>query len=224
MLLDVVGKLNHALTHIHPPTHSPYHPYPPPPTTPGHAYPRARTHSGRGVDHTHAHTHISQCVPSARQLTLSRPLCVYMCPCLSNRCKGVVYCNRGCQKLHWSEAGGNHKSYCRPAPQPGQQQPPQRQPPVAGVVRGGRGGGGSGSTGDCTICLSSDAHVIQRGCCCRGDSGWIHLECMVELAIHTEEHAEEPQNCMKGWWECGTCKQGFTGPLGSRPRRHVLGP
>ena len=61
---------------------------------------------------------------ATRQLTRS-PIDMNRRP---DRCKGVVYCNRGCQKLHWSEAGGNHKAHCRPAPPPRPSQPIEASP------------------------------------------------------------------------------------------------
>ena len=59
----------------------------------------------------------------------------------------------------------------------------------------------------CTICLSAEGAVLQRGCCCRGDSGWVHLECITQLAAHKDDHDED----WSGWAACGTCNGDFTG-------------
>ena len=85
---------------------------------------------------------------------------------------------------------------------------------------GGGGGGGAAHDGDsddddgrgrCNICLdgSEEPPPIQRGCCCRGDGGLAHLACMVQLAAHNDEQ----EGCWGGWWECGTCKEDFTGAM-----------
>ena len=57
----------------------------------------------------------------------------------------------------------------------------------------------------CPVCLESEGELLQRGCCCRGDSGVVHLTCMVQVATHAAGH--------QGWWCCGTCKQDFTGAV-----------
>ena len=57
----------------------------------------------------------------------------------------------------------------------------------------------------CPICLESEGELLQRGCCCRGDSGVVHLTCMVQAATYAATY--------QGWWYCGTCKQRFTGAV-----------
>ena len=54
----------------------------------------------------------------------------------------------------------------------------------------------------CPICLSSNGELLQRGCCCRGAAGVVHLQCMISLAEHSNN-----------WATCGTCKEQFTGSL-----------
>ena len=119
------------------------------------------------------------------------------------QCKGVSYCCRAHQKQHWSKQGGNHKEHCRPAPKPGQ---PLHSMPV--TVTPGCGSDGDDTGDECTICLSAEGGVIQRGCGCRGDSGWVHVACMVELAHHATTHDD-----LSGGSKCGTCKRNFTGAL-----------
>ena len=57
----------------------------------------------------------------------------------------------------------------------------------------------------CPVCLESEGQLLQRGCCCRGDSGVVHLKCMVQVATHAAS--------VQAWWCCGTCKQNFTGAV-----------
>ena len=57
----------------------------------------------------------------------------------------------------------------------------------------------------CPVCLESEGELLQRGCCCRGDSGVEHLKCMVQVATHAAGH--------QGWWCCSTCMQEFTGAV-----------
>lgn len=61
----------------------------------------------------------------------------------------------------------------------------------------------------CTICLSDEGEVVQKGCFCRGDAGAAHVECLIELAKHNRENNGD----WLGWQECGTCKARFTGPV-----------
>jgi tetratricopeptide (TPR) repeat protein len=53
----------------------------------------------------------------------------------------------------------------------------------------------------CTICLDSEGEVVQRGCCCRGDAGAVHLACLIESAIHSSESRGD----WSGWVQCATC-------------------
>ena len=89
----------------------------------------------------------------------------------------------------------------------------QLQPDVRDRSEGGTCSGAAGCSGDsdgsddvsCPICLESEGELLQRGCGCRGDSGWVlvHAECIKQVATHGEE--------WKGWQTCGTCTQLFTG-------------
>ena len=58
------------------------------------------------------------------------------------------------------------------------------------------------------ICLDSEGELLQRGCCCRGDAGLAHLQCLVELAAHVQS-----KGSAAGWSRCGTCKAEFTGGM-----------
>ena len=59
----------------------------------------------------------------------------------------------------------------------------------------------------CTICLGDESDVVQRGCCCRGDAGAVHLQCLIDLATHAADNGGD----WGEWSECGICKQNFTG-------------
>lgn len=59
----------------------------------------------------------------------------------------------------------------------------------------------------CTICLDEEGEVVQKGCCCRGDSGAAHVECLVQMAVHSTESLRNDL----GWTTCGVCKNRFTG-------------
>ena len=48
------------------------------------------------------------------------------------------------------------------------------------------------------------------GCASRGDAGLAHIGCLIQAA---ESHAAH--GSIEGWWECRTCKQGFTGAMGN---------
>ena len=71
----------------------------------------------------------------------------------------------------------------------------------------------------CYICLEGDGEQkLMRGCACRGDSaGFVHLECLVELAksklVDDEEEQARIREAIDAWLRCGNCKQNFTGAL-----------
>ena len=58
----------------------------------------------------------------------------------------------------------------------------------------------------CIICLSDEGEVVQKGCCCRGDAGAVHIDCMIEVATHESEH----RNSRSAWHQCSTCTISFT--------------
>jgi hypothetical protein len=49
-------------------------------------------------------------------------------------------------------------------------------------------------------------HPSSQRCASRSDAGLAHVECRVEVA-------ERQMASSDGWWECGTCKQAFTGAM-----------
>ena len=92
----------------------------------------------------------------------------------------------------------------------GAAQPPQDDDGVGGSDDESDGTCGSNAysgadAGCCSVCLESEGELLQRGCCCRGDSGVVHLNCMVQAATYATTY--------QGWWCCGTCKQRFTGAV-----------
>ena len=63
---------------------------------------------------------------------------------------------------------------------------------------------------ECTICLSRSGppYPIQKGCACRDDVGLAHVGCLQEMAAKMES-----DKGWKVWYECGTCKQRYTGTV-----------
>ena len=61
----------------------------------------------------------------------------------------------------------------------------------------------------CTICLDGDSAPppIQRGCACRGEQGFVHVECNVKAAVHRQPGFHS------GWYSCTICNQHFTGEM-----------
>ena len=76
----------------------------------------------------------------------------------------------------------------------------------AAADEGGRLGGMQ-----CTICLDDEGDVVQRGCCCRGDAGAVHLQCLIDLATHAADNGMASRR--SAWRQCGMCKQRFTGSV-----------
>jgi hypothetical protein len=62
--------------------------------------------------------------------------------------------------------------------------------------------------GACYICYESQPPPIQSGCACRDEAGFVHIECMVQVAISQMGHRGAI-----AWWECHTCKRLFTGAM-----------
>ncbi len=62
--------------------------------------------------------------------------------------------------------------------------------------------------GACIICLDSSPPPIQSGCACRGDSGLVHIACLVRAA--TSQQAQRGNDV---WQKCQTCKQYYTGAM-----------
>ena len=81
-------------------------------------------------------------------------------------------------------------------------------PPCEHVDSDPSGRCASAAAGDCIICLSDDGppHPVQGGCACRGSAGLAHLACRVTSARHLEEMKDRAV-----WYECGTCRQEYTG-------------
>ena len=65
-----------------------------------------------------------------------------------------------------------------------------------------------GASGTCYICYESQPPPIQSGCACRDEAGFVHIECMVQVAVSQAGHRGNI-----AWWECHTCKQRFTGAM-----------
>jgi tetratricopeptide (TPR) repeat protein len=65
-----------------------------------------------------------------------------------------------------------------------------------------------GANGACYICYESQPPPIQSGCACRDEAGFVHIECMVQVAVSQAKDRETI-----AWWECHTCKQDFTGAM-----------
>ena len=60
------------------------------------------------------------------------------------------------------------------------------------------------SSPECVICLEG-GDVLPCGCCCRGDLGYAHAECLVQAA--------RARSGRSGWWQCSVCKRDYTGPV-----------
>eukprot|EP00035_Acanthoeca_spectabilis_P019146 m.415591 g.415591 ORF g.415591 m.415591 type:complete len:245 (+) comp16824_c1_seq6:123-857(+) len=60
---------------------------------------------------------------------------------------------------------------------------------------------------NCTICLDDEGSVVQKGCCCRGDLGAIHIDCLIELATHSTVTLDD----FTPWERCTTCGEPYTG-------------
>ena len=75
-------------------------------------------------------------------------------------------------------------------------------PPTSAGDGGEKDEDGNGER--CTICWcgrgGDSGELLQRGCCCRGDIGLVHLECITKLAAHAQTGGSRD-----AWYSCGTC-------------------
>mmetsp|Transcript_32176 Transcript_32176/g.102586 ORF Transcript_32176/g.102586 Transcript_32176/m.102586 type:complete len:468 (-) Transcript_32176:178-1581(-) len=141
--------------------------------------------------------------------TTMPPLCAFcrktnarMLRC--TRCKALFYCDKECQRADWKL----HKQFCSgdPAMRPfiaveheveralAAQRGHQVEPPPD--VR-------------CFICLEGGDGLMSQGCGCRGTSGFVHPECLEQMAASVGT----PEDIFRRCLHCSTCGQSFTGVL-----------
>ena len=116
-------------------------------------------------------------------------------------CEVAFYCSKACQKKHWKRG---HKRVC--PVEIAFQRALGRLPPMDQAPKDAR----------CYICLDGEEEgkKLLRGCACRGDSaGFVHVECLTELAMSKEASGGDPQAVFDAWITCGNCKQQFSGAL-----------
>ena len=100
-------------------------------------------------------------------------------------CNLVKYCGSTCQKQDWKM----HKLMCMPSAE---------SCPACNCI-----------WADCTctekpscwICLESNG-TLQRGCACRGTSGYLHIDCIVKASLYFQNRDM-----------CPTCDQQFCGKI-----------
>ena len=117
------------------------------------------------------------------------------------KCKACRYCSRECQTRNWRL----HKRVCSTDPALRRFMPvemaverilttlPKTKAPKEAT---------------CYICLEGDgtssSSKLMRGCACRGDSaGFVHLECLTELAI-SKEASGDRRAVFAAWYTAGT--------------------
>ena len=124
------------------------------------------------------------------------------------KCKACFYCSRACQTRNWRRI---HKRVCTTDPllrpfirvEMAVERALTKEPKVQAPKEA-----------TCYICLDGEeGGKLMRGCACRGDSaGFVHLDCLVELA-ESKEASRDLQAICKVWIFCGNCKQSFQGAL-----------
>ena len=141
------------------------------------------------------------------------------------KCKACFYCSRECQARNWKRI---HKKVCTTDPSLWRFVPVEmaveralaRHPKIKAPKEA-----------FCYICLqgeddetssssSKGKRKLMRGCACRGTSaGFVHLECLVELAERKDETEgkdeteEKTRAVFAAWTSCVNCRQDFTGPV-----------
>jgi tetratricopeptide (TPR) repeat protein len=69
-----------------------------------------------------------------------------------------------------------------------------------------------GANGTCYVCYESQPPPIKSGCACRDEAGFVHIGCMVQVAVSQVGH-RGVKHSLIAWSECQTCKQDFTGAM-----------
>jgi len=128
-----------------------------------------------------------------------------------SKCQSMHYCGKDCQRQDWR----CHKKWCT------SDESVRRYVTIETAVERALGRFGpieDASAARCYICLddegsssSSKKDVLLRGCACRGDAaGFVHVRCLLELAIRKES---KPRERIDGYTTCVNCRQLFTGRL-----------
>lgn len=63
----------------------------------------------------------------------------------------------------------------------------------------------------CSICLDG-GDLVSKGCCCRGDGEWVHVDCVIENTTHRFK-AIPYQEWYSTYCVCDVCKSAYTGEL-----------
>ena len=125
------------------------------------------------------------------------------------KCKACFYCSPKCQKRNWKRI---HKHVCSTDPsirpfirvEMAIERALAEKPPLEEAPKDAR----------CYICLGGDddgKSKLIRGCACRGDSaGFVHLECLTELAKSKEG---DPEAVGSIYMKCVNCKQLYVSGL-----------
>lgn len=58
----------------------------------------------------------------------------------------------------------------------------------------------------CFICIDESTPPIQSGCGCLGETGWVHIDCILKVAKHAPENGDDSV-----WYKCKICTRKFTG-------------
>ena len=126
--------------------------------------------------------------------------CGAVAACHCSRCMWVKYCSKECQRAHWKA----HRPSCAPRSTPSASTSTSH---AAAVCLQCSNKWPECTCGDgapsCFVCLAAEG-VLLRGCACRGTSGYVHADCVVELNQH---RSPEDHN------KCPTCKTVFVGHL-----------
>jgi len=126
------------------------------------------------------------------------------------KCTTCFYCDRNCQTKNWKQM---HKRVCSEDPAIRPHVPIEMA--VERALKRLPSQETAPADATCYICLDHDSKLV-RGCACRGESaGFVHLECLIELA-----ERDEKESMGRSFSYCINCKQGFTGALRLQLVRH----
>jgi len=119
-----------------------------------------------------------------------------------SKCQACWFCRKACAKRAWRW----HKLHCTDDPalkrhvsvEMAFERVLAKQPKTE-VPEGAQ----------CYICLDGGDNLL-RECACRGASGFVHVDCLAEMAKRDEWLTVEGERRLHRWTTCGTCHQRFT--------------
>eukprot|EP00635_Sarcinochrysidales_sp_CCMP3193_P014477 CAMPEP_0118903478 /NCGR_PEP_ID=MMETSP1166-20130328/8328_1 /TAXON_ID=1104430 /ORGANISM="Chrysoreinhardia sp, Strain CCMP3193" /LENGTH=340 /DNA_ID=CAMNT_0006842705 /DNA_START=108 /DNA_END=1130 /DNA_ORIENTATION=+ len=121
------------------------------------------------------------------------------------KCKTTFYCDKKCQKLDWKA----HKRFCSDDPAMRHFSPVEHAIDRA-IVSLKKQQVDPPPDVHCFVCLEGGDGLLSMGCGCRGTSGFVHPDCLEQMAASS---STDPLEAYARFVSCATCHQTLGGVL-----------